>query len=192
MTGSRFAVHFRRRREGKTDFRSRRQMLYSGKPRFVVRTSLRYITAQVVSFTFEGDVVEASATSKQLAAYGWNGSGSNTSAAYLTGLLCGMRAKKAGLSEAILDIGMRDVVKGAKIFAALKGFSDSEMDIPFSEGIIPSEDRISGRHIVTYYESLDEETRKARFSNYLKEQVDVTSIPEMFEQVKAEIIKKGE
>ena len=87
---------------------------------------------------------------------------------------------------------MRDVVKGAKIFAALKGFSDSEMDIPFSEDIVPSEDRISGKHIVTYYESLDEETRKARFSNYLKEQVDVTSIPEMFEQVKAEIINKGE
>lgn len=192
MTGSRFAVHFRRRREGKTDFRSRRQMLYSGKPRLVVRTSLRYVTAQVVTFTFEGDVVKASATSKQLAAYGWKGSGSNTSAAYLTGLLCGMRAKKAGLSEAILDIGMRDVVKGAKIFAALKGFSDSEMDIPFSEDIVPGEDRISGKHIVTYYESLDEETRKARFSNYLKEQVDVTSIPEMFEQVKAEIIKKGE
>ncbi len=192
MTGSRFAVHFRRRREGKTDFRSRRQMLYSGKPRLVVRTSLRYVTAQVVTFTFEGDVVKASATSKQLAAYGWKGSGSNTSAAYLTGLLCGMRAKKAGLSEAILDIGMRDVVKGAKIFAALKGFSDSDMDIPFSEDIVPDEDRISGKHIVTYYESLDEETRKARFSNYLKEQVDVTSIPEMFEQVKAEIINKGE
>ncbi len=192
MTGSRFAVHFRRRREGKTDFRSRRQMLYSGKPRLVVRTSLRYIMAQVVSFTFEGDIVKASATSKQLAAYGWKGSGSNTSAAYLTGLLCGMRAKKAGLSEAILDIGMRDVVKGAKIFATLKGFSDSDIDIPFSEDIVPDEDRISGKHIVTYYESLDEEARKARFSNYLKEQVDVTSIPAMFEQVKAEIINKGE
>lgn len=192
MTGSRFAVHFRRRREGKTDFRSRRQMLYSGKPRFVVRTSLRYVTAQVISFTFEGDLVMASASSKQLAEYGWKGSFSNTSAAYLTGLLCGMRAKKAGVSDAILDIGMRDVVKGAKIFATLKGFSDAEIDIPFGEGIVPDEDRISGKHIVTYYESLDEEERKARFSNYLKEQVDVTSIPEMFEQVKAEIINKGE
>jgi large subunit ribosomal protein L18 len=192
MATSRFAVHFRRRREGKTDFRSRRQMLYSGKPRFVVRTSLRYVTAQVTTFTFGGDLVAASATSKQLAAYGWKGSTSNTSAAYLTGLLCGMRAKKAGISEAILDIGMRDVVKGAKIFATLKGFSDAEVDIPFGEDIVPDEDRISGKHIVAYYESLDEEERKVRFSNYLKEQVDVTTIPDMFEQVKAEIIKKGE
>ncbi len=120
MTQSRYAVHLRRRREGKTDFRSRKQLLYAGKPRLVVRTSLRYASAQVISYTPQGDIVIAAANAKQLGPYGWKASCSNTPAAYLTGLLCGMRAKKAGVEESILDIGMRDVVKGARIFAILK------------------------------------------------------------------------
>ena len=192
MTQSRYAVHLRRRREGKTDFRSRKQLLYAGKPRLVVRTSLRYASAQVISYTPQGDIVIAAANAKQLGPYGWKASCSNTPAAYLTGLLCGMRAKKAGVEESILDIGMRDVVKGARIFAILKGFADAGIDIPYGEGIVPEDDRLNGEHIASYYKSLDDDARKARFSKYIKEGVDVTSLPDMVPRVKDEIMKKGE
>lgn len=190
MNGPRYAMPFRRRREGKTDFRARRFMLYSGRPRLVVRKSLSHTWAQVVVVGKQGDSVVASAHSKELAAYGWSASTSNTPAAYLTGLLCGMRAKKAGVEDAILDAGLLDIVKGSKIFACTKGFSDSEITIPFDESIIPSEDRINGSHIVSYYESLDDDQKASRFSKYAKNNVDVASLPEMFGKAKNEIIDK--
>lgn len=190
MKGPRYAVPFRRRRECKTDFRSRKNMLFSGKARFVVRKSLNHIWAQIVVLDDKGDKVIVSAHSKELSNYGWKGSFSNTPAAYLTGYLCGLRAKKSGVGEAILDMGLFDVVKGSKIFACLKGFSDTEVQIPFDESIVPSEDRITGKHIVSYFESLDDEERKRRFSKYIKDNVDVTTLPDLFEKTKEEIGKK--
>jgi len=190
MNGPRYAVPFRRRRECKTDFRSRKSMLFSGKARFVVRKSLNYIWSQIIVLDVKGDKVIVSAHSKELSEFGWKGSFSNTPAAYLTGYLCGLRAKKAGVDEAILDMGLFDVVKGSNIFACLKGFSDSDVQIPFDESIVPSEDRISGKHIVSYFESLDEEERSRRFSKYIKEKIDVTTLPDLFEKTKKEIGKK--
>ncbi|MBN1786191.1 MAG: 50S ribosomal protein L18 [Candidatus Methanofastidiosa archaeon] len=190
MSGPRYAVPFRRRREGKTDFRSRRKMLYSGKPRFVVRKSLCYVWAQVTVTGKNGDEILVSAHSKELSNYGWKGSFSNTPASYLTGYLCGLRANKLGISDAILDMGLYDVVKGSKIFACLKGFADGDVDIPFDESIVPSEDRISGQHIVTYYEGLDEEERAKRFSKYIKNDVVVNDLPDLFSKTKKEIGEK--
>jgi large subunit ribosomal protein L18 len=37
--------------------------------------------------------------------------------------------------------------KGSRIYAALKGVLDSGIKVPYSEEILPSEDRIKGRHI---------------------------------------------
>ena len=42
-TGPRFRVHFRRRREGKTDYRVRLRLLKSGTARAVVRFSDRLV-----------------------------------------------------------------------------------------------------------------------------------------------------
>ena len=42
-TGPRYAVKFRRRREGKTDYKKRLNLLKSELPRFIVRISNKYI-----------------------------------------------------------------------------------------------------------------------------------------------------
>jgi len=190
MNGPRYSLHFRRRREGKTDYRVRRRMLYSGKPRLVIRKSLNNIWAQVVNMDDKGDRIVTSAHSNELSKYGWKGSFSNTPAAYLTGYLCGNKARKEGISEAILDIGLYSVVKGSKLFACLKGFADAGIDIPYDDGIVPSDERITGQHIVDYYEGLEDEERTKRFSKYIKDNIDVKMIPDLFEKTKKEIGEK--
>jgi large subunit ribosomal protein L18 len=102
---------------------------------------------QFIEYKLVGDNVLASATSKELNKFGWNGSTSNLTAAYLTGLLAGKRAKENQINNAVLDIGIKVPARGSKIFATLKGIVDSGVDVPHGEDIIPNEDRIKGLHI---------------------------------------------
>lgn len=146
-TGPRYKVPFRRRREGRTDYRHRAALLRGKLPRAVVRKSNRNITVQLVTYDDKGDKVLASAVSTELADMGWSKSGKSTPGAYLTGLLAGKRATEKGLESAVLDIGLREPVKGALIFAALKGLVDAGMDIPHSDKMFPSDDRVSGKHM---------------------------------------------
>lgn len=145
--GPRFRVARRRRREGKTDFRTRINLLRSGRPRAVVRKSQRNIIVQLIEFDPTGDRVVATAEAFDLRKHGWKGSTSNTPAAYLTGYLAGKRALSAGVEGAVLDIGLSAPTKGGRVFATLKGMVDAGLDIPYSEDVVPSEDRIKGEHI---------------------------------------------
>ncbi|HHF55576.1 MAG TPA: 50S ribosomal protein L18 [Thermoplasmatales archaeon] len=138
---------FRRRREGKTNYRKRLALLKSGKPRVVVRRSNKNIRVQFALYDMNGDRIVASAIGTDLRKYGWEYSLSNTPAAYLTGLLAGKRALKKGLKEGVLDIGLYTPRRGARIFAALKGVVDAGVDVPYGEEIVPSEDRLYGKHI---------------------------------------------
>jgi len=98
-----------------------------------------------------GDKVLVSADSSELSRkFGWLGNRSNLPSAYLTGLLCGFRALASGVKEAVLDIGLQSPTKGAKIFATLKGVSDAGVLVPHDEGILPSEERVQGQHVVAY------------------------------------------
>jgi large subunit ribosomal protein L18 len=146
-TGPRFRVKFRRRRDGKTDYRRRKNLLRSGLPRAVVRASLRYTTVQLVKFDPKGDNILAAATTKELAKLGWKGAASNTAAAYLVGYLAGKRAVAKEVGEAVLDIGLQSPAKGSKVFAALKGLVDAGLEVPHDEGSLPSEERIRGEHL---------------------------------------------
>ena len=58
--GAKYRVPFRRRREGKTDYRKRLKLLLSRKPRLVVRKSLNNIIAQIVEYDEKGDRVVVS------------------------------------------------------------------------------------------------------------------------------------
>lgn len=138
---------FRRRREGKTDYRKRLALLKSGKPRVVVRKSNKNIRVQFAVYEREGDIIKAAATGSDLRKYEWDYSLSSIPAAYLTGLLAGKRALKNGITEGVLDIGLYTPVRGARIFAALKGVVDAGVEVPHSEEILPSEDRLYGKHI---------------------------------------------
>src|SRR5438876_4517198 len=53
----RYALPYRRRREGKTDYKLRRALVKSGKPRAVVRLSNKYVTVQITDATITGDIV---------------------------------------------------------------------------------------------------------------------------------------
>ena len=165
-TGSRYRVRFRRARMGKTDYRARKQLLISRKPRLVVRKTLKHTIVQVILPSKEGDVTRVSANTADLRKYGYTGGTGNLPSAYLAGLLLGYRAKNRGCTEAILDLGLYHATRGGRIYAALKGAVDSGMDIPHDPEIFPTDDRILGRHIDEY--------RK-------------TSISEQFEAVKQKI-----
>lgn len=191
--GPRFRVQFRRKREGKTDYRHRLKLLRSGKLRLVVGVSLKHVSAQIVKVSSAGDVTLASAHSKQLDEFGWKNGTSNLPSAYLVGLLCGYRAIKSGVKETTFDIGMNHPTKGGKIFAVLKGAVDAGLQIPHSKEILPSDERISGSSISQYAEKLkneDEKEYSSRFSSYLSLGLNPEQIPDHFNSVKQEIIKQ--
>ncbi len=146
--GPRYYVKPRRRREGKTDYRRRLKLLKSRKIRIVVRNSLKNIYVQFVEYAETGDKILASAVSKELEKnYQWNFSTSTTPAAYLTGLLAAKRAKENGISEGVLDIGLKTPVKGSRVFAALKGVLDAGIECPHNDEKLPNEDRLLGIHL---------------------------------------------
>ena len=146
--GPRYHVKPRRHRQGRTDYRQRLRLLRSKKTRIVVRKSLQNIKVQFVEYNQEGDKVLTSTSSTDLIKnYNWKFSVSATPAAYLTGLLAGTKAKEKGITEGILDIGRYRPTQGNKLFATLKGVLDAGSTCPHDEGMIPSEDRILGKHI---------------------------------------------
>ena len=109
-------------------------MVVSGKPRLVARSSLKNTVAQIIVAKPHGDEVLASAHSRELQKkYGWKAPTGNIPAAYLTGLLCGLKAKAKGVTEAILDIGLVAPTKGSKVFATLSGVLDAGVVVPHSE-----------------------------------------------------------
>ncbi|KAL8516504.1 hypothetical protein ACS0TY_014955 [Phlomoides rotata] len=97
----RFQVKYKRRRQGKTDYRARIRMINQDKNkyntpkfRFVVRFTNRDIIAQIVSASITGDHVLAAAYAHELPHYGLQAGLTNYAAAYCTGLLLGRRVLK--------------------------------------------------------------------------------------------------
>ncbi len=181
--GPRYRVPFRRRREGKTDYRRRLKLLLSRKPRAVVRVSTKHVTSQIVEFSPDGDKVIVSANSKEVQKLGWKGSGKSLPACYLVGFLLGKKAQEKGIEEAILDLGLLSPIPGTRAFAVLKGIVDSGLNVPHGEDIFPSDERIRGEHIANYAKQLSEKDRKKRFSQYISRGLDPEKLPEHFEEV---------
>jgi len=79
----------RRRKEAKTDYKARLNLLKSNKPRLVIRKTNRYIIAQIVESNLAQDKVIADFSSQDLLEKGWPkekaGSLKSLQAAYLTG-----------------------------------------------------------------------------------------------------------
>jgi large subunit ribosomal protein L18 len=151
-SGANYSVKYRRKREQKTDYKRRLNLLKSGITRFVVRPSNRNTLTQLIEYHEDGDHILAQAKSNELRKMGWGHSTSNTPAAYLTGLLCGVRGKAKGVDRAILNSGLYPHVKGSKMYAALKGLIDSGVESNADEAVFPSEDRIKGKVIASYVE----------------------------------------
>ncbi len=154
-TGPRYKVPFRRRREGRTNYHMRLKLLLSKQDRVVVRKSTRNMQIQLVAPTLEGDLTYSSAVSTELAKYGYTGPTGNTTAAYLTGLLFGLKSLKNGYEEGIMDIGLQASSRGSRVYAALKGIVDAGFEIPCDPDVFPSDERIRGEHVAEYREGSD-------------------------------------
>jgi len=184
-------VDFRRRREGKTDYYQRKELVKSGKARLVVRCTLSHSLIQFIKAELKGDRVLLAATTREIQKkYGWNASTGNIPATYLTGFLAGLKARSAGLKEAILDVGIKKPSKGSKIYAGLKGVLDAGISVPVKENLLPEDVRIRGEHVANYWKKIGEPTVKEyRFSQYLKNNLSPEKLPEHFEEVKQSIEK---
>ena len=135
----------RRRREAKTDYKSRFGLLKSEKPRLVIRKTNRYILAQVVISVIAQDKIIARASSKELLEKGWPKdriwSLKSLVASYLTGKLLASKLK-GKIKEAILDIGMNRNIGGSRIYALAKGALDGGFKIVHKAESLPSEERL--------------------------------------------------
>jgi len=190
--GKAYTLNFRRKREGKTDYRSRLKLISSRKPRVVLRRRLNNFSVQIVKFENTGDKVLVSVHTRELIKYGWKGHRGNISAAYLAGLLCGIKAKKKGIGSGVADFGVFRVVSGSSFFAVLKGLKDSGFDIAVGEKALPDESRISGKHIEAYASLIKgKEIYNKQFSHYLKAGLKPEELSKHFEEVKKKIIKDG-
>ena len=194
-TGPSYRIPFRRRREGKTDYQSRKALVLSERPRLVIRHTSRYIIIQILKAKTTGDQVVVSAHSRELPkTYGWQGGCSNIPAAYLTGLLCGHKALTRGVKEAVLDLGLYTLSQGSRIFAAVKGVKDAGLRVPHKTEMIPKENRLEGKHIADYAHQIasDTESYQRRFSNYLSRKLPPEQLPEHFALVKKQVVTSFE
>ena len=180
-TGPRYKVPMRRRREARTNYHQRLRLLKSGKPRLVARKSNRHIRAQLILTGPQGDETIASATSEDLAEYGWEAPTGNLPAAYLTGLLAGKRAVEAGLEEAVLDIGLNTATPGNKVFAVQEGVIDAGIEVPHNDEVFAEWERTRGEHIAEYAESQD---------GLYAGDFDATTLPEHFDAVRERLMEE--
>jgi large subunit ribosomal protein L5e len=234
-----YQTHYRRRREGKTDYFARRKMCQQDKSKYntpkyrlVVRRTNQYIICQIVYATIQGDRVMAAANSKELPTYGIKAGFNNFAASYATGLLVARRLlNKLGLEDSfegveecdgeefhiedeveeddrqpfkcILDVGLQRTTVGAKIFAAMKGAADAGLHIPHSNKRFPGyrapeekgaeaefdadalRDRIFGKHVAEYMETMEEEDEakyQVHFAKYIENDIGADDIEGMYEE----------
>lgn len=197
----------------------------SKKHRLIVRFTNSKVICQIAYATMTGDFIVAQATSKELAKYGVNVGLTNFSAAYLTGLLCGRRmmttykVDKYALDTPVvgesgpvnfseedgdrrftvhLDVGINATTKGAKVFAAMKGCSDSGVLVPFSEKCLFGYDseeekwdseafkaRALGCHVAEYMkliQSEDQDAYQRQFGEYIKNGIDADNLSATYEK----------
>lgn len=187
-----YKLKYKRRRLNKTNYDKRLRLVVSGKDRVIIRISNSYVICQFVRFVSKGwDETLLSVTSKFLSKHGWNYGFSNMPAAYLTGLLAGINARKKNVSEVILDAGLFKPVSKGRIYACLKGIVDAGIKVPHNPKVFPSEERISGKHISDYALKLKNEDANLynkRFSSIIKKNALPENIVDVFSKVKAKVM----
>lgn len=157
-------MQFRRRREGKTNYLKRRDMLKSESPRVVFRRTNRYVIAQYVTSHEAKDKVEIGVTSKDLKKFGWpkeaSGNLKSIPASYLTGMLMGKKIQKEKKKVPILDLGIISPVHKTRAYAFLKGLIDSGLEMKTKKDeAFPEEERINGKHLKEDFSKTFEEIK---------------------------------
>ncbi|AWR98273.1 50S ribosomal protein L18 [Acidianus sulfidivorans JP7] len=192
--GPNYKVQFRRRREGKTNYYKRYTYVKSKTDRLVVRLTNNYVIASIVRFNPKGDETLAMAHSIELSKkFGWKGDSNNTPAAYLTGFLLGIRAKKLNIEKITADIGLFSPTSGARVFYTIKGVIDAGVKIPMGEIEIDN-NRIYGKHIAEYAAKLEQENLdkfNRQFSKYLARGLNPKDLPSHVEEILNKIKSSG-
>ncbi|MBO3802618.1 MAG: 50S ribosomal protein L18 [Candidatus Brockarchaeota archaeon] len=171
-TGRKLA--FKRRRIGVTDYALRTRLMRGKLPFLVVRSSNRYVYAQIVRPDVTGDRTLSSASSKELGKFGWRLGLASIPAAYLVGYLLGLRAADSGVSSAVLDMGLSTPTKGNKAFAVVEGAVEAGMKVPRQEGGLIQKERLYGKHVAEYLEKVREKVEPSvQFSKVAGAGVDV-------------------
>jgi len=138
----------RRRRENRTDYKLRLNLLKSGEKRIVIRVTNKYFIASAVESREAQDFVLKLVTSKDLLKQGWDakskGSLKSIPAGYLVGRLL---AKELGKGNYIIDLGMARTSPGCRVFSVVKGLIDGGLKINAKGSIFPSEERLAGEHL---------------------------------------------
>ena len=157
---SRFQTKYRRRRECKTDYVQRTQLIQQDKTKYgaakyrlVARITNTRVIAQIVVAHLTHDETLCQANSLELKKYGIQLGLATYAAAYATGLLVARRfLTKLNLTEVfdkqneeeededarrpfkvILDAGLARTTTGAKVFAVMKGAADGGLYIPHED-----------------------------------------------------------
>jgi large subunit ribosomal protein L18 len=121
------------------------------------------------------------AHSQDLAEYGWEAPAGNMPAAYLTGLLAGLRAAEAGVDEAVLDIGLNSPTPGSKVFAVQEGAIDAGLDIPHNDDVLAEWPRTRGEHIAEYAKQQD---------GLYSGEFDATELPAHFDELRETLLEE--
>ncbi|NPA22389.1 MAG: 50S ribosomal protein L18 [Candidatus Micrarchaeota archaeon] len=132
--GPTYHVPFRRRREGKTNYRKRLALLKSGLPRLVARKTNTQVIAQVIVFDEKGDRTVIRVDRHVLAKKGWKHT-KNIPTAYVTGVLLGKLAKEKGYDRLVLDMGLHTPTRGNFAFYVAKGAQDAGIEIKVPEDL---------------------------------------------------------
>jgi large subunit ribosomal protein L18 len=177
----------KRIRQNKTNYRKRSGILIGRRPFITTKISSQNISAQTLKPTLTGDVVIASAHSRELIHHGWKGAMNSMPACYLTGLLLGKKSIEKGTTNAVLYTGNHPFT--TRIAACLKGIVDSGFNIPVSKASLPGEDRVSGKHIAEYADLLkdNEEKYNSRFSALIKQGLRPEDYPKHFEEIRMKL-----
>ncbi|CAI0544341.1 unnamed protein product [Linum tenue] len=190
----RFQVKYKRRRDGKTDYRARIRLINQDKNkyntpkyRFVVRFTNKDVVAQIISSTIAGDNVMAAAYSHELPRYGLEVGLTNYAAAYCTGLLLARRVLKMlemdQEYEGNVEDGGLDIPHSEKRFA---GFSKDSKQL---DAEVHRKYLYAG-HVANYMRILQEdepEKYHSHFSEYLKRGIGPDEVDELYKKVHAAI-----
>ncbi|KAJ7953275.1 60S ribosomal protein L5 [Quillaja saponaria] len=218
----RFQVKFKRRREGKTDYRARIRLINQDKNkyntpkyRFVVRFTNKDIVAQITSASIAGDMVLAAAYAHELPHYGLEVGLTNYAAAYCTGLLLARRVLKKlemddeyeGNVEATGEDFSVEPAETRRPFRALldvgllrtttgnRIFGALKGALDGGLDIPHSDKRFAG--FSKDNKQLDAEKYQSHFSEYVKRGIEADGIEELYKKVHAAIradptVKKSE
>jgi large subunit ribosomal protein L18 len=160
----------KRIRSRKTNYRKRQALLISRQDFVTIKITNQNVIAQLLKPEIRGDVVKASAHSRELRRYGWKGSLNSLPACFLVGTLLGKKAQEKGIGRAILYIGNKPFT--SRTAACMKGIVEAGMNIPISAESFPPQHRLNGGHIADYATKIkkeDIEKYNKLFSSIIRE-----------------------